>query len=493
MRVGDPLPGLGVVIGVLSMVLIPLSSEVIRLEFASSCDNGGGGNGGGGLGGGLRDENGDGDGDGNVWVATGGVNRVRVCALGLRKSGVPMRVAEGVLGVMAVLVVVMGGLLLRWRTGVAAEPWSVASMAGFMARGGGLRDVVRGMDGVGGIRSLRDKRFRLVSDGEDGIYGVVVSDGVDDDAAAEKREGKQWIRLTVPKLRERKPVPPGENRRWWPLVVTREEHIVHILALIFIGGLLALILYYENTSFDTPFEAFMDSESFGVRILFTTFGIAVSGFWDYYFAREQNTPIHHNKPLNSPTELTSKIGISSPSIHRRLATRPEPAHQSILLAPPAHIFSVSPKWLASLLRDPTAHDLLSLSIAIATLLAKFTPIMFSNIPFRNTATWKMHESCTWMAIGVLSYMVLVLVAALVVRSPAVSMPVKPETIAGCMYYLCDSTMVADFEGTATMGRKERDKLVGEMGWRYALRGLESAGQGGKVERNGRVGVDYERR
>jgi len=78
------------------------------------------------------------------------VNRVRVCALGLRKSGVPMRVAEGVLGVMAVLVVMMGGLLLRWRTGVAAEPWSVASMAGFMARGGGLRDVVRGMDGVGG-------------------------------------------------------------------------------------------------------------------------------------------------------------------------------------------------------------------------------------------------------------------------------------------------------------------------------------------------------
>ncbi|KAK0712006.1 hypothetical protein B0H67DRAFT_542048 [Lasiosphaeris hirsuta] len=250
-----------------------------------------------------------------------------------------------------------------------------------------------------------------------------------------------------------------------------------MLALALIAGLLALILYYENTSLDTPFEAFMDSQSFGVRILFTTFGIAVSGFWDYYFAR-----------------------MSNPSIYRRLATRPEPAHRSIVLAPPTHVFSLSPLWLASSLHRPTAHDLLSLAIAIATLLAKFTPILLSNIPFRNTVTWKMHESCTWMAVGVLSYMVLVLVAALTVRSPVVSMPVKPETIAGCMYYLCDSVMVADFEGLATMKGEERDKLVSSMERRYVFGNLKGdlGVKGGDEkssdqERNGRIGVDYERR
>ncbi|KAK3360431.1 hypothetical protein B0T25DRAFT_130022 [Lasiosphaeria hispida] len=41
---------------------------------------------------------------------------------------------------------------------------------------------------------------------------------------------------------------------------------------------------------DTPFE-FMDSQSFGVRALFTAFGIAIDGFWDFYFFREYLTYI----------------------------------------------------------------------------------------------------------------------------------------------------------------------------------------------------------
>lgn len=53
----------------------------------------------------------------------------------------------------------------------------------------------------------------------------------------------------------------------------------------FITGLLILILYYENTILDTPFEHFMDSQSYGVRILFTAFGTSVGGFWDYCFSR----------------------------------------------------------------------------------------------------------------------------------------------------------------------------------------------------------------
>ncbi|KAM7222663.1 hypothetical protein V8F06_001850 [Rhypophila decipiens] len=114
---------------------------------------------------------------------------------------------------------------------------------------------------------------------------------------------------------------------------------------------------------DTTFEAFMDSESFGVRLLFTTFGTAVSGFWDYYFFQ-----------------------ISDTHIHTLLATRPRSARDSTLLAPPSNPF-------IGLYRLFRSKDAFAFSIALTTLLAKFTPILFANIPFRNTVTWKNHEAC----------------------------------------------------------------------------------------------------
>ena len=65
------------------------------------------------------------------------------------------------------------------------------------------------------------------------------------------------------------------------------EHTMQVLALVLTTGLLILILYYENTvNLNTTFEVFMDSQAFGVRILFTAFGTAVSGFWGYYYCRK---------------------------------------------------------------------------------------------------------------------------------------------------------------------------------------------------------------
>ena len=63
------------------------------------------------------------------------------------------------------------------------------------------------------------------------------------------------------------------------------ERAIDVVFLLFFCGLLALLLYYENTSFDTAFERYMDSQKLGVRTLFTTFGIAINGFWEYYSSR----------------------------------------------------------------------------------------------------------------------------------------------------------------------------------------------------------------
>jgi len=64
--------------------------------------------------------------------------------------------------------------------------------------------------------------------------------------------------------------------------------------------------------------------------------------------------------------------------------------------------------------------------------------------------------------------------------------IKVDTIAGCMYYICDSKMLEDFEGlsAADIGPKKRDRLVCEMGKEYDFR--EMVGVSGTR----RAGVDY---
>ena len=91
-----------------------------------------------------------------------------------------------------------------------------------------------------------------------------------------------------------------------------------------------------------------------------------------------------------------------------------------------------------------------------------------------------------MAVGVLCYMVIILGASLVWferKRYRVYMPVKPDTVAGCMYYLAGSRMVGDFEGLVVVDSRGRGRAVREMG----------RGRGyvfGEVGEGGRVGVDY---
>ncbi|KAK4209953.1 hypothetical protein QBC37DRAFT_429594 [Rhypophila decipiens] len=150
-------------------------------------------------------------------------------------------------------------------------------------------------------------------------------------------------------------------------------------------------------------------------------------------------------------------------------------------------------------------------ICLATLFAKFTPLLLSNIPFPNAVTWKIHEACTWMSVAFLGYMVVVLAVIFVMdfqsRCRATNdannrkmrlLEVGTDTILGCMYYLCGARMVADFEGLAAgplaKSQREMDRLVVGMGRWYDLgeRKVRDAA-GGTGDPRGvmvRVRVDY---
>jgi hypothetical protein len=101
-------------------------------------------------------------------------------------------------------------------------------------------------------------------------------------------------------------------------------------------------------------------------------------------------------------------------------------------------------------------------VAFATVLSKITPIFLSNIPFRITQTWVTHKLCAWTTVSILAFMILVLTWSFFVREP--QMPVDASTIAGNMYYLYDSSILKDFQGTSRLSERE---------WKAHLRGIKN--------------------
>lgn len=66
--------------------------------------------------------------------------------------------------------------------------------------------------------------------------------------------------------------------------LSRTDHAIRISFLSTMCGTIILLVYYKSTRLQTPFERFMDNQSFGVRLLFTCLGLIISFFWQYQFS-----------------------------------------------------------------------------------------------------------------------------------------------------------------------------------------------------------------
>lgn len=124
--------------------------------------------------------------------------------------------------------------------------------------------------------------------------------------------------------------------------------------------------------------------------------------------------------------------------YRKLSRRPQPAATSVLVSPSTVAYTgirgafERREWFVA-------------AAAVITILASFTPILLSAVPFSPSQTLTTHLVCVWMTVGCLSLMILTLLyGACFVRHP--NMPMDPCTLAGRIYYVCDSIMTDDFEG-----------------------------------------------
>ncbi|KAI1374809.1 hypothetical protein F4677DRAFT_156996 [Hypoxylon crocopeplum] len=210
----------------------------------------------------------------------------RNCAYVLSVFDQAAKATVALLAVMGFAVLMIIAVLIRWESGVSTNPWSICG-TGSLALHPDVRRLFTGLPaGVdagkmpkGLLESVLEERwFKLgYFYGANGTveYGIMLGDG----------NGAGYTsRLVGGDVKE-----PSDHHA----VRTKAKHHLPFLMLGWAGrlvflfvlcGLLALILYYNNTGGDTPFERFMDSESFGVRFLFTGVGVIISFFWASFFS-----------------------------------------------------------------------------------------------------------------------------------------------------------------------------------------------------------------
>ncbi|KAK4158643.1 hypothetical protein QBC43DRAFT_349936 [Cladorrhinum sp. PSN259] len=408
-----------------SIFLVPLSSEAVTLKLHGSCSK---------------------------TDFTG-------CAMTLGVFLVPARAAIALLAFMIVVTFLLLLTLHQWCTGVAVNPWTIAGVAS-LSTNLELRGVLSSLP-TGQVQKItqkhildafEDKKFRLghyFNGYGNPDYGVMVlGEENRSNHIGWKADADSTVSAESPRETEVQEAGQQVEHHLPFLMLSYTGRLAFLLPL---TGVMIVILYWNNTGGDTPFNNFMTAQGFGVRALFTLIGVAITFFWSSFF---------------------TSLAILSPYL--LLSQSPRAAQDSIILSPSMNAFSGV--WGAIKRR----HFFL-LVVASTAILAEFMPVLLNNVPFRVTQTWLASRVCNWLAIGILSMMWLVVVGSFFVSWP--HMPVDPSTIAGAMYYVCDSWMLWSVEGFSMLNQEERDRKVSQLGFRVHFGNI--AGLDGRR----RVGVD----
>lgn len=253
---GQSLISLTGILVLLSALLVPLSTEAVRIiTQGESCSQG----------------------QGNA----------HNCAITLGVFPIPAQIAVALLATMAFMTIVIAVLLRGWKTGVSAKSWSMSAMSD-LASNQSLPPLFaqlherRGIIDSGEVSDVLSKSRYILSSWQEGkttAYGIVVLDGSVSSETGSLSE--------VPEEPKQRPVPHGavRNRKtmptFWLTVIGR---LVAMLVMVGVLILIAIYPHYRNTG--TGFTRFMDSESMGVRILFSSIGIIITIFWTSYFQCE---------------------------------------------------------------------------------------------------------------------------------------------------------------------------------------------------------------
>lgn len=429
-RAKDPLLILGDFLSLTVIVLIGLSSEGIGLTLQGGCEK----------------------------------KSFEGCFMSLAVVTPIARACEAIMAVMCVILGSIGVCMLRWRSGVIANPTSIVALARLLHVGGKeeeilLRELILGLDTPtreGESISREDMqncflshRFAIEKLGCGIITSFKESEAQSTCCHPSPRGWRRWLR--VRKLSEQRYTKTNLCMTGKKVVV---EHGLGAIFFLVLCGLLIVVTYYGSVQLDwrNPFERFMDSQTVGVTFLFTASGSVVDQAWSHFFS-----------------------GVEMLEPYRRLSFKHKPATFADLTRPR------SSNAFSGFFRAAAHRDWFVGAVAFAGVLTKFLPICLSNIPFRLTLTWDTFVVCTWITVATTGFMMAVLLVSLFIRWPY--LPVKPDTIAGGLYYLCDSQLLLEgLGGSDDHGIcKAKEKI--ERRYRFGI----IYGMSGNTKR---IGIDY---
>ncbi|KAK1767228.1 hypothetical protein QBC33DRAFT_619924 [Phialemonium atrogriseum] len=328
------------------------------------------------------------------------------CAAALGVSPAAATALVAVLACVALLMVVLVVLLLRWPTGVASNPWTVAGMAALVRNPDVAAGLFRRRDDAGLRRAVADRRYGIgYFEGRDGgeEYGIVLLDesgrGLAAESGRDDDEEEEVVVVWPPQTEGATAVAVGKNgrgrrrRREKELPFMTLRYPWRIAFLLYIVGLLVLILYYHLTlrNLNSDFNRFMYSHSFGVRFLFAILGVIVTSCWQAFF-----------------------IAVTTMAPYQLLATHSDsPPQQALHLPRPTNPISAITSSTLRLLRHRHHRpQLFPLATATAALLAEFLPALLSNVPYSPSQTLRSHDACAALSAATLVCLAWCLVASL---------------------------------------------------------------------------------
>ncbi|KAK4209407.1 hypothetical protein QBC37DRAFT_324031 [Rhypophila decipiens] len=425
-KFGDPVSFMGDLLVLLSAAITSLSGEAVGIKLEGSCTN----------------------------------DSFQGCFMSIAVFKEPSRALEGLLGAMLVVLLAMLFLLNKWKTGIASNPTSIAAMAALIPDLT-LRRLLDEKLKVGGSYSDHPRflRQREVQDRLDGhLFCLGYFRNRDEKDGTDLEEyGITTVKQTAwpsapsdlplhtfkPSERNLTGLSKAKTFALYSVSQPTLDNIISTLGMLLISGLIVLVTYYNMTSPSPPtrFEAFMSSQGFGVEALFTSFGVVLSWFWDYYYAKTVMLLPYRLLQVSS----TSTAPISSVTGFPFSVARGE----------------VYP----------------SAAVGFAAILSKFTPTILSTVPFSPAQTWTMHLVCTWSLVACLGFMGIVVLYGLVAtRGGYPYLPVGLESVVGRAWYLCGKEsegVVRDF------GKEAVNKGDGCRGKRYIF-GEIDCGKGHEI-------------
>jgi hypothetical protein len=157
--------------------------------------------------------------------------------------------------------------------------------------------------------------------------------------------------------------------------------------------------------------------------------------------------------------LTQKIEVQTLTPFHRLARRSSLAGPTILLR------KYNVPLTAFVMLFAQGH-IFSASMAFVAFLAETLVVVLAAVPYTPGEILLEFFVCTYMSIGILSLMVIVLVGLVFWRRQLPYLPAAPDTLGGVISYLCSSRLLDKFDGHAELGNWELKKSVAVLGKKY---------------------------